>query len=147
MEPCVYTSASTDQCENTDMNTFGEKLRGLRRARGMSLRTMAAELAAIGEPTSHTAIAKWESLEGEDRDRLPKRAGIAAIAKLFNVKPSWLLADIYASTVVSKTARESKLNDIELLTDEEFELLIKLKNQFLKTRRNEHSGYITPVEK
>ena len=129
------------------MDTFGEKLRGLRRARGMSLRTMATELTAMGEPTSHTAIAKWESMEGEDRDRLPKRASIAAIAKLFNVKPSWLLADIYASTVPSKTAREGKLTDIELLTEEEFELLIKLKNQFLKTRRDEHGGFIKPVEK
>ena len=147
MEPCVYTSASPDKCENTDMDTFGEKLRGLRRARGMSLRTMATELTAMGEPTSHTAIAKWESMEGEDRDRLPKRASIAAIAKLFNVKPSWLLADIYASTVPSKTAREGKLTDIELLTEEEFELLIKLKNQFLKTRRDEHGGFIKPVEK
>ena len=108
---------------------------------------MATELTAMGEPTSHTAIAKWESMEGEDRDRLPKRASIAAIAKLFNVKPSWLLADIYASTVPSKTAREGKLTDIELLTEEEFELLIKLKNQFLKTRRDEHGGFIKPVEK
>jgi len=119
------------------MNTFSEKLRELRIARGMSLRKMADELTAMGEKTSHTAIAKWESFEGLDASRLPKRSAISAIAKLFNVRPSWLLEDMYANGVQKRTTRTAQLADIELLTKEEFDVVIAVKDQFLKTRRKE----------
>lgn len=128
------------------MNTFSQKLRSLREAHGLSLRKMAVELTALGEPTSHAAIAKWEAFDGEDASRLPKRSAIAAIAKLFNVKPGWLLEDVF-DIKAQKTDRESKLSDIDLLSDTEFELVIAIKNQFLKSRkRDERDAAPRPVD-
>ena len=119
------------------MSTFSQKLRGLREAHGYSLRRMATELTALGEPTSHTAIAKWESFEGADAERLPKRSAVAAIAKLFNVKPAWLLEDVF-DVKGKKTDRQAQLSDIELLSDQEFNLVIAVKDQFLKNRNRDN---------
>ena len=118
------------------MSTFSQKLRGLREAHEYSLRRMATELTALGEPTSHTAIAKWESFEGADADRLPKRTAVAAIAKLFNVKPGWLLEDVFDAKS-AKTGRQAQLSDIELLSDKEFYLIVALKDQFLLSRKRD----------
>ena len=98
---------------------------------------MAIELTSLGEPTSHTAIAKWESFEGADAERLPKRSAVAAIAKLFNVKPAWLLEDVF-DVKGKKTDRQAQLSDIELLSEQEFNLVIAVKDQFLKNRNRDN---------
>lgn len=116
--------------------TFSEKLKNLREARGMSLRAMASELTKLGEPTSHAAIARWESSSPRDLARLPRRSAVAAISKLFNVSPSWLLEDVLIEGA-PRSSREEKFSDLELLSDEEFEALLAVKNQFLKSRQQQ----------
>jgi transcriptional regulator with XRE-family HTH domain len=115
--------------------TFSDKLKNLREARGMSLRTMAAELTKLGEPTSHTAIARWESTAPSDLSRLPRRSAIAAISKLFNVAPSWLLEDVLIEST-SKGTRADKFGDLDLLSDEEFDALLAVKTALLKARQS-----------
>jgi len=101
----------------------------------MSLRTMAAELTRLGEPTSHAAIARWESTLQKDLSRLPRRSAVAAISKLFNVAPSWLLEDVLIEST-SKGTRADKFGDLDLLTDGEFDALLAVKTAFLKARQN-----------
>jgi transcriptional regulator with XRE-family HTH domain len=120
--------------ERAMSQTFAHRLKKLREARGMSLRTMANELTKLGEPTSHAAIARWESESVKDLSRLPRRSAVAAIAKLFNVAPSWLLEEVLLEGA-PKATRADQFGDIDLLSDEEFEALLMVKNQFLKARQ------------
>lgn len=63
------------------MSEIGDRIGDLRRARDLSLRQL-AEVSGI----SHNQIHKYE--KGQS---VPNRATVVALAKVFNVKPTWLL--------------------------------------------------------
>ena len=60
---------------------IGERIKQLRRARDLSLRQL-AEVSGI----SHNQIHKYEK-----GISVPTRASVVKLAKIFNVKPTWLL--------------------------------------------------------
>ena len=114
---------------------FNRRIAELRLARGLSLRQMAIDLEQYGVKVSHNAIAKWEAEKLPGSTRLPSQEVIGALCKLFNVKPSFLVEEMFAG-VKSKSGsgRNEKMLDVELLTDEEFEALLKVKDLFIKAR-------------
>ena len=115
---------------------FNRRIAELRLARGLSLRQMAIDLEQYGVKVSHNAIAKWEAEKPSGSTRLPSKEVIGALCKLFNVKPSFLVEEMFAG-VGRKTSsgRTEAMLDVELLTDEEFESLIKIKELFIKARK------------
>lgn len=115
---------------------FHQRIQELRQARGLSLRQMAEELEQYGVKVSHNAIAKWEQQKMPGTTRLPSQEVIAALCKLFNVKPSFLVEEMF-SNVRSKSDsdRIAKLLDVELLTEEEFAALLNVKDLFIKSRK------------
>jgi transcriptional regulator with XRE-family HTH domain len=115
---------------------FHQRIQELRQARGLSLRQMAEELEQYGVKVSHNAIAKWEQAKMPGATRLPSQEIIAALCKLFNVKPSFLVEEMF-SNVRSKSDsdRIAKLLDVELLTEEEFAALLNVKDLFIKSRK------------
>ena len=117
--------------------SFNRRIKQLRLARGLSLRQMAVELAKYDVTVSHNAIAKWELDKSAGPTRLPSKEVISALCSLFNVLPSFLMSDIFKNTTssASESERLSKLFDVELLSDEEFESLITLKNLFIKNKQ------------
>lgn len=115
---------------------FHQRISELRQARGLSLRQMADELEQYGVKVSHNAIAKWEQPKMPGTTRLPSQATIGALCKLFNVRPSFLVEEMFAG-VGRKTSsgRTEAMLDVELLTDEEFEALLNVKELFIKARK------------
>jgi transcriptional regulator with XRE-family HTH domain len=112
---------------------FHQRVQELRLARSLSLRQMAQELEQYGVKVSHNAIAKWEAEKPSGSTRLPSKEVIGALCKLFNVNPSFLVEEMFAN-VKSKSGsgRSEKMLDVELLTDEQFEALLKVKDLFIK---------------
>lgn len=110
--------------------TFGDKLRALREARGISLRALSEELGKMGHPITHAGLQRYERETGA---ALPRRAMLAALCKFFAVEPSWFIEDLYQDAAPRKPEMR-ELNDLDLLNDEEFDILVKIKDQFLKTR-------------
>jgi transcriptional regulator with XRE-family HTH domain len=114
---------------------FNQRIKTLRQARGMSLRHMAEELENYGVKVSHNAIAKWEQERLPGATRLPSKEVVSALCKLFNVKPSFLIEEMFAGVGSrSDSERIKRLEDVELLTDDEFEALVNVKDLFIKTR-------------
>lgn len=105
---------------------FNIRLKSLRESRGLSYRAMAAELKAkYGIEVSATAIQKWEA---EEQTRLPARNKISAICQLFNVSPAFLLDELFGVDVAATNDRLALFADIEMLTDEDFNALLQIKN-------------------
>ena len=50
---------------------------------------------------------------------------------------AWLLEDVYPSAGTTASSRHSQMDNLELLTDTEFEILLNLKNQFLTSKNNQ----------
>ena len=114
---------------------FNKRISDLRIARGLSLRQMAVELEKYGVKVSHNAIAKWEQERLPGATRLPSKEVVSALCKLFNVKPSFLIEEMFAGVGSSADSeRIKRLEDVELLTDDEFEALVNIKDLFIKTR-------------
>ena len=105
---------------------FYERIRTLRESRGLSYRRMSAELREnYGIQVSATALQKWEI--PKETSRVPSRDKISAICKLFNVSPSFLLDEIFSGENLQQD-RLSQFSDIEMLTDEDFDALLQIKN-------------------
>ena len=105
---------------------FNIRIRSLRESRGLSYRSMAAELKKkYGIEVSATAIQKWEQAE---QTRLPARNKISAICQLFNVSPAFLLDELFGVEVAASNDRLALFADIEMLNDEDFNALLHIKN-------------------
>jgi len=113
---------------------FHQRIKTLRQARGMSLRQMAAELEKYGVKVSHNAIAKWEAEKMPGSTRLPSKEVISALCKCFNVKPSFLIEEMFGKGTSKDSDRLQKFTDIELLTSEEFDALLRVKDLFIKRK-------------
>ena len=113
---------------------FHHRIKTLRQARGMSLRQMAAELEKYGVKVSHNAIAKWEAEKITGSTRLPSKEVISALCKCFNVKPSFLIEEMFGKGTSKDSDRLQKMTDVELLTDEEFDALLRVKDLFIKRK-------------
>jgi len=112
---------------------FHERLKTLRTAREMSLRSLAEELKKHGVDVTHNAIAKWEQPKMTGRFRLPPMEVVSALCKIFAVEPVWLIDEVFFRTEKSlKSERLDAFQDIELLSDGQYEALLKVKQQFMK---------------
>jgi transcriptional regulator with XRE-family HTH domain len=69
--------------------TIGEKLKGLRVARHLSLRRLSEELKRQGLEVSYAAIHKWETDEA-----LPTRKHLSAVCAYFSVEAAWLMFSV-----------------------------------------------------
>ena len=113
--------------------SFHDRLKGLRTARGMSLRALADELKEHGVEVSHNAIQKWEQPKMTGAVRLPSVEVISALSKIFAVEPAWLVDEIFFQTKKSvKSQRLEAFQDIELLTERQFDALLAVKQELLK---------------
>lgn len=113
--------------------SFHDRLKGLRTARGMSLRALADELKEHGVEVSHNAIQKWEQPKMMGAVRLPSVEVIAALSKIFAVEPAWLVDEIFFRSKKSvKSERLEAFQDIELLTNDQFDALLAVKKELLK---------------
>ena len=110
---------------------FYVRLRALRESRGLSYRKMAVVLKErYGIDVSATAIQKWET--PKEKSRLPTRDKVSAICQLFNVSPSFLLEEIFSGADEEKrNDRLSQFTDIEMLAEDDFLALLKLKNSLV----------------
>ena len=84
----------------------------------------------MGHTISHAGIQKYEREAGA---ALPRRAMLAALCKFFNVEPSWFIENIYQEAAPRRPEMR-ELGDLDLLSDEEFDILVAIKDQFLKSR-------------
>jgi len=107
---------------------FNVRLRELREAHGLSYRRLQNALAEEGIKITHTALRKWEM--PAKTNRLPRREIIAALSKVFNVKPSFLLEEIFDARNLPN-GRISQWNDVDLLTEQHHRLLLEIKAAFL----------------
>ena len=89
--------------------TIGEKLKGLRTARHLSLRRLAEELKRENLDVSYAAIHKWETDES-----LPTRKHLTAICKYFSVEPSWLMFSVSGDD--NDENIQSALDEFRMLT-------------------------------
>ena len=79
------------------MSDIGDRIGDLRRARDLSLRQL-AEVSGI----SHNQIHKYEKCIS-----VPNRDTVVALAKVFNVKPTWLLFGRDIEATESDSIQES----------------------------------------
>ena len=87
-----------------------------------------------GVKVSHNAIAKWEAEKMPGSTRLPSKEVISALCKCFNVKPSFLIEEMFGKGTSKDSDRLQKFTDIELLTSEEFDALLRVKDLFIKRK-------------
>ena len=119
----------------TKPTPFHVRLRELREAHGYSYRRLADELEKEGIKITHTAIRKWEL---DNEQRLPPREKVAALSRVFNVKPSFLLEEIFDNQA-PRDDRSQYWQDVDLLTEEQHATLLKLKALLLEAG-NEKEG-------
>ena len=114
------------------ITSFGEKLRALRDARNLSYRKLEKLLdQEHGITISHTAIRKWEL--ASETVTIPKKEVVAALCQDFNVKPSFLLEEMFMTTTSSKKSdRAQHWMDVDLLSEGDHEMLLKLKHRLLE---------------
>jgi len=114
---------------------FCDRLRDLRKARGLSLRELSEILQKEHKvDISHTALAKWEKDVPERSP--PRREFVAALCNLFNVEPSFLLDEIF-SVGPAKKHIDGRINDwydVDLLSDDRYKILITIKQELLKAQ-------------
>lgn len=115
---------------------FHMRIRSLRESRGLSFRKMASELKEnYGIEVSATAIQKWE--EEREESRLPTRDKISALCQMFNISPSFLLEELFGEAESqAKPDRLGLFIDLEMLTDNDFEALLHIKNSLIKVHEN-----------
>ena len=114
---------------------FCDRLRDLRKARGISLRELAEILQTEHKVNiSHTALAKWEKDVPERSP--PRREFVAALCNLFNVEPSFLLDEIFSVGPAKKhiDGRMNDWHDVDLLSDDRYQMLINIKQELLKAQ-------------
>ena len=114
---------------------FCDRLRDLRKARGISLRELAEILQTEHKVNiSHTALAKWEKDVPERSP--PRREFVAALCNLFNVEPSFLLDEIFSIGPAKKhtDGRIHDWQDVDLLSDDRYQMLINIKQELLKAQ-------------
>ena len=114
---------------------FCDRLRDLRKARGLSLRELAEILQTEHKVNiSHTALAKWEKDVPERSP--PRREFVAALCNLFNVEPSFLLDEIFSIGPAKKhtDGRIHDWQDVDLLSDDRYQMLINIKQELLKAQ-------------
>ena len=68
---------------------FGNKLRDLRQARGLTLRGLSSALGKKEIKISHASLATWENNKG-----MPSRENLADICRFYNIEPSWLMFSV-----------------------------------------------------
>ncbi len=114
---------------------FCDRLRDLRKARGLSLRELSEILQTEHKvDISHTALAKWEKDVPERSP--PRREFVAALCNLFNVEPSFLLDEIFSVGPAKKhtDGRFKDWQDVDLLSDERYQILLSIKQELLKAQ-------------
>ena len=111
---------------------FGEKLRALREARKLSYRKLEALLRdEAGIVISHTAIRKWEL--AEQTVTIPKKEVVAALCRIFNVTPDFLLEEMFNPPVKKAiTDRAQEWMDVDLLSEADHKLLLQIKQRLLE---------------
>lgn len=112
---------------------FHLRLKELREAHGMSYRNLQSALNKEGLAISHTSLRKWEVAEG--KSRIPTEH-IAALSRVFNVSPSFLLEEIFAEKPTGNKRIQS-WKDVDLLTETQHSILLNLKAELLKSNDNE----------
>ena len=114
---------------------FCDRLRDLRKARGLSLRELSEILQKKHKvDISHTALAKWEKDVPERSP--PRREFVAALCNLFNVEPSFLLDEIF-SVGPAKKHTDGRINDwqdVDLLSNDRYRMLLSIKQELLKAQ-------------
>lgn len=104
------------------------RLKQLREARGYSYRKLSSILLEeYGVKIAHSALQKWE--KPSKKARVAKPEFIGALCKLYNVRPSFLLDQIF--DLPKKPDRQSQMADIDLLSDEDFNALVLIKNSLI----------------
>lgn len=120
---------------------FHQRVQELRTARGMSLRQMAQELEQYGVKVSHNAIAKWEQEKSPSNARIPSQKIISALCKLFNVRPSFLIEEMFRNVKTEDSSdRLKQLLDVELLTEDEFSVLVNIKDLLIAARKHKEGS-------
>ena len=114
------------------ITTFGEKLRALRESRNLSYRKLEKLLDdEHGITISHTAIRKWEL--AAETVTIPKKEVVAALCRIFNVTPDFLLEEMFSPAVTKTiTDRSQEWMDVNLLSDEDHKMLLQLKRRLLE---------------
>ena len=110
---------------------FNERLADQRNAHGYSYRRLAEEMEKQGIPITHTALRKWEL--GLGRNRIPDKPQVAALSRVFNVEPSFLLEEMM-EIKPKGTGRSQHWQDLDLLTDDQHDVLLAVKAQFLSIK-------------
>tara|TARA_B100000131_G_scaffold288425_1_gene299732 strand:- start:1644 stop:2036 length:393 start_codon:yes stop_codon:yes gene_type:complete len=110
---------------------FNERLAELRLAHGYSYRRLSEEMEKQGIPITHTALRKWEL--GLGRNRIPDKPQVAALSRVFNVEPSFLLEEMMQMRTRGP-GRLQHWQDLDLLTEEQHEVLLAVKAQFLSIK-------------
>tara|TARA_Y100000768_G_C23953699_1_gene671618 strand:+ start:594 stop:1064 length:471 start_codon:yes stop_codon:yes gene_type:complete len=134
----VQLSSVVKNCQRLTHKQKGEKmtkrvplhtrLKQLREARGYSFRKLSSILLEKYDvKIAHSALQKWE--QPSKKARVAKPEFIGALCKLYNVRPSFLLDQIF--DVPSKADRLSQLADVDLLSDEDFTALVSIKNSLI----------------
>ena len=120
---------------------FYERLKQLRESRGLSYRQMSKILQEDFDVNiAHATIAKWE--QPRDISRIPKEQYIAALCRLFNVRPDFLLDELFSEEKKKKRDRIEDYADVDLLSEDDHQLLLTMKSRMLAQRitANKESG-------
>lgn len=107
---------------------FNERLAELRRAHRYSYRQLQEALEKEGIQITHTALRKWEL--GLGRNRIPGKAQIAALSRVFNVEPGFLLEEVL-NVKPRGPGRVQQWQDVDLLSEQQHDLLLAIKREFL----------------
>ena len=117
---------------------FHVRLAELRKAHGFSYRRLQAELKKEGLNITHTALRKWEIAPGGSRIPLPDQ--VYALARVFNVKSSFLLEEIFDQESKKDDQRIEAYYDVDLLTEAQHAALLQAKKLFIEANRHNFIG-------
>lgn len=114
--------------------SFGAKLYALRQSYRdknglpvkLSIRGAAKLLTDNGYTISHGGYALWEQPDSA----IPNRAAIRAICKVFGCRPSDLFSEFWGAKT-AKTSRTRQFSDLDLLSDDDFKLLLNMKDTLI----------------
>ena len=117
------------------ITSFGEKLRVLREARNLSYRALQKLLVEEHKINiSYTAIRKWEM--ATETVTIPKKEVVAALCRVFGVKPDFLLEEMFNPAVERATTdRMQQWLDVDLLREDDHEMLLKIKQRLLERQK------------
>ena len=118
--------------------SFGQRLYELRTVHRYSLRTLEELLRAeLGDTNadysvSHTAIRKWENPKAGDKEYRPHRPVLAALSRIFNCKPDFLMEGELDQNLPKSKDRLQSYQDVYLLTKEQNDVLLAMKKIMLE---------------